>query len=125
MEGGTLDSNIGVSRRTIIALLAACCGYMGAIGPIAAIARSSLSASTTADPSAALIRELVNRLDSKALLCLAASELSLIEIDYFGHVNRNRPGDLWECIETWPTEAKQDAVDVLLPMIVANEPLLR
>jgi hypothetical protein len=28
--------------------------------------------------------------------------------------------DLWECIEIWPWKAKQEAVDLLLPMVAAR-----
>jgi hypothetical protein len=48
---------------------------------------------------------------------LAVSLLRLIEDDYFGHAYRDRPTDLWECIESWPPEARKEAFDVLLPTV--------
>jgi hypothetical protein len=72
----------------------------------------------------ALVKALFGRLDNRLSQCLGASELSLIESDYFGHVWRDRPSDLWECMESWPPAARQEAVNLLRPMMVADEPLL-
>jgi hypothetical protein len=116
------DSNSNVSRRTMVELLAGCSGYAMAVGPAMAFGAVAANPCAAVESSAALIRQLVNRLDGRLLQGIAVSQLSLIESDYFGRTCRDRPQDFWECIETWPMEAKQGAVDLLLPMIAANEP---
>ena len=76
------------------------------------------NASAAAQPSVELIKDLLGRLDSNRLLqAFAVSELSDIEFDCFGDNWRERPQDFWECVETWPPEARQQAVDMLLSLV--------
>jgi hypothetical protein len=124
MKEGNSDSGNGVSRRLVIELLAGCSGYVMTIGSTAGFGAAAAGAFAGVEPSTALIRDLFGRLDTTLSQALAASHLTLIEGDYFGHVYSDRPSDLWECMETWPVEARKEAVDLLLPMIATNETLL-
>jgi len=113
------SSDNTVSRRTTMELLAGCAGYVLAAGPATAVGAIAVD-TFTAEPSAALIKELVGRLDDRLLQGLAVTRLTMIESDYIDEVWPNRPGHFWEGVERWPREARQQAVDMLLPIVLAR-----
>jgi hypothetical protein len=112
-----------ISRRTLVELLAGCGSVVTAAllipGSAAAFNTICRYAFDAATPTTAAIKNLFNLLDDRPweVQALAVSLLGLVEDDYFGHVWRERPTDLWECVETWPPEARQEAVKLLLPMM--------
>jgi hypothetical protein len=119
--GTETDGSSNPSRRALIELLGSSFGFLLAIGSAPTCGAATVDESFITLPSTSLIRVLLERLDSRLSLGLAVSQLNLIETDYFGNVWRDRPTDLWECIETWPAEAKRKAIDLLLPMIATHE----
>ena len=118
MNEDSSEPDDGVSRRKVIELVVGCSVYVMAGGSLAPLSAVDADASVLAAPSIGLIKDLFGRLDSRwRLQALALLALSDIESDYFGDVWRDRPQDYWECMKTWPPEARQQAVDLLLPMV--------
>jgi hypothetical protein len=112
-----------ISRRTLIEFLGGC-GSVIAAGPLMSGSAATFKmifcyASDAAAPTTAAIKNLFHLLDDRPreMQALAVSLLGFVEDDYFGHAWRDRPRDLWECMETWPPEARQEAFDGLLPMV--------
>jgi hypothetical protein len=114
-----------ISRRTLIELLAGCGSVIpaGQLMPGSAAAFSTICrhAFDAATPTTAAIKNLFHLLDDRPwqVQALAVSLLGLVEDNYLDHVWRERPTDLWECVERWPPEARKEAFDVLLPIVLA------